>query len=688
MGTLKLTNETGVSISKDLIGLFFEDINFAADGGLYAEMIENRSFEAKDAFGTPGYFYTIDDPGYAWKPYSEGDKEPRLQYIQGAPVSEANPHYLRITATEAGQGFENKAYDGIALKRGMKYNVSFYARCVTYRGEYFKISVIKDGEVFASVKVNAVGSLPYLPFTDLPGLDDNGYEKHFSYLADKVKEINKLNDGTRVRQNSWVKYEAELIAERDVRGAGFVVSLDAEGAVDFDLISVIPEDAVEGIFRKDLFDALEELNPAFIRFPGGCIVEGISLENRYRWKRTVGDIKDRKYIPNLWAFDDDREKESQGLDVQRPDSHYGQSYGLGFYEFFVLCEKLGAKALPVMNIAVACQFRSTEVVPIDSPEFNEYVQDALDLIEFANGPVDSVWGGLRAKMGHPESFNLTMIGIGNEQWETKYLDFYDRYDRFAKAIQEKYPEIKLVGSAGPMVENVMSDDAWDKIREKAKTNKDYCYAVDEHYYVSPKWMYEHSNFYDTYPRQVGVFAGEYAAHTEKRENNMEGALAEAALLCGLEKNADVIKLASYAPLFNRVGHSQWKPDMIWFDDVNVYRTPSYQVQKLFSNNMGVCTMPMHGQEKELQAEEIYVSVVRAKNGDTIIKAVNPSSIDKELGLLDESGMPIIKEAAVQILKGENEYPIPCLEESYVSECAMKVEGKIVLPAKTFAVIRF
>ena len=680
---MQITDKKGVKITPEMIGLFFEDINFAADGGLYAEMIENRSFEAKEGFGTPGNFYSVDDNGYAWEPYAaDGQDNPRMQYIMGTPLSEANPHYLRFTATEAGQGFSNKAYDGIRLHKGMKYKVSFYARCVDYAGSDFVISVNKDGKTYAETTVEAVKAIPYVPFSDLK----IEMEKKDPVMSAQMEKLKMLDTDKMCRCNDWIKYDAVLTADDDVAGAKFTIALDGAGVIEFDLISMIPEDAVKGIFRRDLYEALAAIKPGFIRFPGGCIVEGISLENRYRWKRTVGELKDRKYIPNLWAFDDDRSK--TGWDVKRPDSHYGQSFGIGFYEYFLLCELLGAKALPVLSIGTACQFRSTQLVASDSEEFDEYVQDALDLIEFANGPVNSKWGALRAKMGHPESFGLDMISVGNEQWESQYVDLYRRHQIFEKAIHEKYPDMRILGTAGPFLDSPITEDAWKFYNNEFKANPNTCYAVDEHYYVSPQWMYDHVDYYDDYPRDIAVFAGEYAAHTTDRQNNMESALAEAALLTGIEKNADVVKLASYAPLFNRVGHSQWKPDMIWFDDEKVYLTPNYYVQMLFANHVGDETIPMNGQEKELRKDGIYVSLSRTQQGETILKVVNVNDSEYTLPLTDGEGVPVEAIAHAWILEGTGEIPEGMPEITDVRETNVQIIGEVTVLAQSFIVLRF
>jgi len=675
---LQIPSKKGEKVSPDLIGLFFEDINFAGDGGLYAEMIENRSFEARNTFGSPGYFYAEDDFGYAWSPVGTASGIPRMQYVSGTPLSVKNPHYLRLTSYEAGQGFKNKAYDGIVLKEGLTYNVSFYARPVFFKGESVTVRIEKDGKIVSEGTVAIKPVAPYMPFADLEEVWDldpnNGWEA-------KIIESRSYDMTKYARQNDWLKYEVELTAKEDVRNADFVIIPNGTGVIEFDFISMIPGDAVCGIFRKDLYDALESLNPGFIRFPGGCVVEGISLETRYPWKDTLCKPIDRKYIPNLWAYDDDRFQTD--IDHQRPDSHYGQSFGIGFYEYFLLCELLGAKALPVLCIGAACQFRSTEILPIDSPEFREYVQDALDLVEFANGDVNTKWGAVRASLGHPEPFNLTYVAIGNEQWETRYLDFYARYDIIEKAVHEKYPDILLLGSAGPNVSMGIARDAWEYYRKNNETNPSHCFAVDEHYYVSPEWLYDHYNFYDSYPRNVGVFAGEYAAHPSDKENTMEGALAEAALLCGIEKNSDIVKLASYAPLFNRIGHSQWKPDMIWFDDKDIFVSPSYQVQKLFANNLGETIIPLEGQEIELSKEKIYVSLTEASDGRKILKAVNAGNDSYSLGLDGVSA-----DAEVQVLQSAGSRPEGHPEPSEIVSSTVEINGSVTLEPQKFYVITF
>lgn len=400
-----------------------------------------------------------------------------------------------------------------------------------------------------------------------------------------------------------------------------------------------------------------------------------------------------------------------------------QSYGIGFYEYFLLCELLSSKKrackpLPILNIGVACQFRSYEVVPVDSEEFQQYVQDALDLIEFANGAVSTKWGKLRAEMGHPESFNLEMIGIGNEQWESGAVDLAPRYLAFEKAIHEKYPEIKTIGTAGPFIKNEMHAQAWDFYHKQGKSNKKIAFAVDEHYYVAPQWLYDNVALYDDYPRDIAVFAGEYAAHDDNLSNSIEGAVAEAAMMTGMERNGDVVKLASYAPLFNRIGHSQWTPDMIWFDADKVVLTPTYYVQKMFSDYSGVEALELNGQEKVLRENKLYISAVKAADGKKIVKIANAGDEAQTLALFDEKNNALKCSAEIaslaaksgkakkvvptdavdtsagnKVLKGSIMSNLEVCQKRAPEEAAFKTEkislsGAVSIPAKAFVVISF
>lgn len=649
---LYLSDKKGVPVQEGMIGLFFEDINYAADGGLYAEMIENRSFEFVDCYGTVGDYYTKQDSGYGWSATAD-NKEGRMEYVMGSPVDRANPHYLRFTAGEAGQGFANKAYGGIRLEKGKTYHVSFYARMAAYQGN-LEVSVKKEGRIYAKAAVSCIHA------------PQNTWQQ-------------------------WHRYEVVLTAEEDVLGAAFVISLTQKGIVEFDFISMMPADAVAGIFRKDLFELLKGLHPGFLRFPGGCIIEGNTLENRYRWKESVGRPEGRRSNFNRWAVHET--KEENGWHTRY--SHYNQSLGLGYYEYFLLCEMIGAKPLPVLNVGLACQYQSCELVEMEDPAFAEFIQDALDLVEFANGSPDTYWGGLRARMGHPGSFHMTMMGIGNEQWQTDKVDFFARYKAFEAAIHEKYPEMKLIGSAGPDITSERYDLAWDFYKKEVPRKENFCYAVDEHYYVKPEWFYEHTDFYDKYPRDVKVFSGEYAAHPENGMNNpkantMGGALAEAAFLTGVERNADVVVLASYAPLFARIGYTQWSPDMIWFDETGAYGTPSYYVQKLYGENMGTVTIAMDGQERQLRRERIYANVsLDERKRELIIKAVNHNDSEKVLKLAAADGWKVCGPMRLQVLSGaENDFnSIQEPDKVAVKEMEAEFADGLRLPAESFVVVR-
>lgn len=649
---LFLSGKKGVPIQKDMIGLFFEDINYAADGGLYAEMLENRSFAFQDCWGTVGDYYTKHDPGYGWSA-TQDCGQGRMDYVTGSPLTRENPYYLRFTADYVGQGFANKAYEGVRLEKGKQYRASFYARCVSYEGD-LTVSVVKDRVRFASADVACVHA------------PQGSWQK-------------------------WVRYEAVLEAKEDVRGAQFVIALTAPGVVEFDFVSLMPCDAVAGVFRKDLFDLLKGLHPGFLRFPGGCIIEGNTLENRYRWKESVGAPEHRRVNFNRWAVHDTKPENGYHTCY----SHYNQSLGLGYYEYFLLCELIGAKPLPVLNVGLACQYQSYELVEMDDPAFGEFIQDALDLIEFANGSPETKWGALRAQMGHPAPFGMTMMGIGNEQWQTEKIDFFARYEAFEKAIHDKYPEMRLIGSAGPDITSERYEAAWSFYKEAAPKKENFVYAVDEHYYVKPEWFYDHTNFYDEYPRNVKVFSGEYAAHpvngmNRPDANTLGGALAEAAFLTGVERNADVVVLASYAPLFARVGYAQWSPDMIWFDDARAYGTPSYYVQKLYGENLGTVTLALDGQEKALRAQDVYAdATLDEEKNEIIVKAVNHSAGAKELALRLGDALAPAGTVKLSVLSGaESDYNCITAPDTVTpQETEAPFDGKLSLPAYSFTVAR-
>lgn len=650
---IKIGAEKKARIQEGMMGLFFEDINYAADGGLYAEMLENRSFEFLKATGDYGDYQTEYDGGYAWSAYPQGAGA-GLRCVSGSPHSEENPHYMRLQTKEPGEGMQNGAYDGIYLKEGMEYHLAFWARPVKFQGD-FDVFIEKDGARCAGARISAA-------------------------------------DGQEETYNHFRRYEAVLRAERAVERGTFALCLSEPGTVEFDFVSLFPGDAVCGIFRRDLFELLKEMRPGFLRFPGGCIVEGNTLANRYRFKDSLKPQWARRNNWNRWAVHGN----SQQNNYESSYSHYNQTLGLGYYEYFLLCELIGAKPLPVLNVGFACQYQTDEMVARNSPEFQEFLQDALDLIEFANGDESTPWGAVRAQMGHAKPFGLTMVGVGNEQWQTQEADFFERYELFEKTIHQHAPYIRLIGSAGPDVTSEKYRKAWDFYHAN-EDKKDFVYAVDEHYYVKPEWLYEHVDFYDRYSRKVKVFSGEYAAHPEgnfsapEARNTLEGALAEAAFLTGVERNADVVVLASYAPLFARRGYVQWAPDMIWFDAARSCGSPSYHVQKMYARNMGDAVLDTFGGEKEAKGEGIYYSAsISEKEQELIVKIVNAKEQAQNVPLELPEEWRKGQKVYATILAGENKNAYNSLEEPEKAapfEKEFESPEAVTLPPLSFAVLR-
>ena len=571
---ITITQEGKVPVATGGLGLFFEDINYSLDGGLYAQMLENRNFEAKRASGKKDDFTVVQDGCYAWR--AAGNVA--LKIKDDRPLFAENPHYLRVEAKEAGAGVVNKAYDGVYLKKGMRYKLSFWLRSYDYRAQV-RAGVYSGGEAAFEVKAK-------------PRADGR-----------------------------WHKYEYTVRAKEDCAGAEFRFTLSAAGTLHVDWFSLMPENAVLGLFRRDLVEMLQELKPGFLRFPGGCIVEGNTLANRYLWKYSVGQTERRKHNWSRWAVHGASEENG----FCTPYSHYGQTLGVGYYEYFLLSEYLGAKPLPVVSVGIACQYMSTEVIPVDDPAFETIVQEALDVVEFANGAKDTVWGRVRAEMGHPEPFGLEYLGVGNEQWEENGNEFYRRFEVLERRIHEKYPDVKIIGTAGPTVDSDTHRGAWAWTRENLEKNPDFVYATDEHFYVPPAWLYANADVYDGYPRGARVYAGEYAAHVAEAgagqfnapgSNVWEGALAEAAFMTGMERNADVVVMKSYAPLFARIGYTQWSPDLIWFDGASAFGSASYYVQKLYSLYTGDVSYKV-----KTDAPETYASAT--SRGDLFfLKVVN------------------------------------------------------------------
>jgi len=450
---------------------------------------------------------------------------------------------------------------------------------------------------------------------------------------------------------NWKRITTTLRANATDSKARLDLILEDQGTVDLDMVSLFPRKTWKnrpGGLRADMVQMLADLKPGFMRFPGGCIVEGNVLSNRYQWKTTIGPVAERKLIINRWNFEF----------KHRPTPDYFQSFGLGFFEFFQLCEDIGAEPLPILNCGMACQFNSGELCPLGQLE--PYIQDALDLVEFANGPVASTWGAKRAAMGHPRPFNLKLLGIGNENWEAPYIE---RYARFHQVLKAKHPEIQLISSAGPSPDDKRFHYAWPKLRELRAD------IVDEHCYANPKWFFENTHRFDTYDRNgPKVFFGEYAAQSDKvvsvnNRNNWECALSEAAFMIGLERNADVVCMSSYAPLFAHEDAWQWRPNLIWVDNLRSYGTPNYYVQQLFSRNRGDRVLPVKLEAPEAGRAKLFASATRDEaKREVIFKLVNGHNAPATVELNLAGAKKVSAKAKLLVLTGglrdENSFEQP------------------------------
>ena len=584
-----LSNKPGADVHPTMWGVFFEDINFAADGGIYAELVKNRSFE-----------FSL--PMTGWRLLSMQNGTGRMVANFYSPARLSNPHFMRVYLDPAVGTFTftNEGFRGMGIKKDGKYNFSVSARL---SGD----SDIKMTAELISPEGKPTGK------AELSGFS-----------------------------GTWNTFQASFIASQTEPEAQLKLTLSGKGSIDLDMISLFPDDTWKGCkngLRKDIVEMIAGLKPGFVRFPGGCIVEGRDLTNRYQWKTTVGPVEDRRTIINRWN--------NEMQNRQAPD--YFQSFGLGFFEYFLLAEDMGAEPLPILNCGMSCQFNAAEVVPLN--ELDPYVQDALDLIEFANGEVTSKWGRLRAEMGHPGRFNLKFIGIGNEQWDEQYIE---RYKVFEKVLKSQHPEIKIVSGSGPSASGRFFDYAWNELK---KLSPD---LIDEHYYMPPEWFLKNATRYDNYDRNgIKVFAGEYAAHGKETtepesRNTWLSALCEAAFMTGLERNSDVVQMASYAPLLAHVDAWQWRPDLIWFDNLSTIGTPNYYIQKLFSNYRGTKVVPVLTEGKPLTGQDsLYASgTIDSKSGKLYVKVVNSSGKKKPV-ILSLGVLSYGKEAVKETLKSDN-----------------------------------
>ncbi|MDN5289388.1 MAG: alpha-L-arabinofuranosidase [Mucilaginibacter sp.] len=610
-------NQEKAHILSTMYGIFFEDINMAADGGVYAELVKNRSFE-------------FAEPLAAWTEQKKDGGEGTIEVINRSAERPENPHIIKVNVkSDAGYyGLSNEGFRGMGIKKDEEYSFSLYAR--------------QESETNVKLSI------------ELHGAD--GALIGNAELTPTDKE--------------WKRYNVKFKATATVQKAQLYVWLSGKGIIDMDMISLFPEHTWKnrpGGLRADLVQKLDDMKPGFLRFPGGCIVEGRELNNRYQWKKSIGDIDKRENIINRWN--------TEFKHRLTPD--YYQTFGLGFMEYFLTAEDIGASPLPILNCGMACQYNTAEMV--DVKDLDPYVQDALDLIEFANGDASTKWGKLRTDLGHPAPFNLKMLGVGNEQWGEQYIE---RWKVFTKAIKGKYPDIKIVSALGPAPKG----PEFDLLNKTFRSlNAD---ILDEHYYAVPKWFLDNAKRYDNYDRKgPKIFAGEYAAQSvntgsPKNKNTWECALAEAAFMTGLERNADVVNMASYAPLFAHVEGWQWTPDLIWFDNLNSYGTPNYYVQQLFSLNKGTDVVPLLLNNEAVAGQDgCYATASLDKNtNELIIKFVNSGATAQNVSFAINGSKGYQKEAKLITLRSDKKDAENSLTDPKAIspvQGTIKVDGKVL-----------
>ncbi len=610
-------------ISDKLIGIFFEDINYGADGGLYAELVQNRDFEylPSDRGGDAAWNALT-----AWSSSGKGS----LAIDTVAPLHPNNPHYAAVKSAEGGFYVRNEGFDGIPVAKGKTYRFSVKGRV----------------RVPTSVEVRLVA--------------DGG-----KVLASKRIAM---------KSGKWASYKADLKPSATEASARLELLFAPGTDADIDMVSLFPAETFKGRengLRKDLAETLAAIRPRFVRFPGGCVAHGDGIENIYDWKGSVGPLEARKPLRNLWG--------------------YHQTRGLGYHEYFLFCEDIGAEPLPVLAAGVPCQNSGSGNHAASCPlellgqqngipmeDMLAYVADVLDLIEYANGDVSTEWGRRRAEAGHPEPFNLKYIGIGNEDMITEV--FEPRFKMIFDAVRAAHPEITVIGTVGPFYEGTDYDRGWELARKLEVP------MVDEHYYVAPGWLIYNQDYYDSYPRGgTQVYLGEYASHLPGRPNNIETALSDALYLTAVERNADVVAMTSYAPLLAKDGHTQWRPDMIYFDNTTVRPTPEYYVQRLYGTNSGDMYVPSAvevASDNDKVRARIGVSVVRdTEAGEYVLKLVNllPAEValDIDLDALGARGGKV---------KGRRISGSPADEDAADTEVVVGLPHA-VMPPYSFTVLR-
>ena len=619
--TITVDNSKSKKISDMLIGVFFEDINYAADGGLYAELLQNRDFEyaLNDKEGRDKTWNSTK----AWHVSGNGAT---FSIDSVSSIHSNNSHYAVLKTTEVGAGLVNEGFDGIAIKSGEKYDFTVYASNPDHKSKKLRIRLMgKNGENYGETTIPASST-------------------------------------------GWEKFDAVLTAIQTATDAQLKIVPLTAGTVNLDMISLFPKKTFKSRkngLRSDLAQAIADIHPRFIRFPGGCVAHGDGLGNIYRWKNTIGPLESRKPQKNLWG--------------------YHQTAGLGYFEYFQFCEDIGAAPLPVIAAGVPCQNSATggagQQGGIPLCDMNNYIQDVLDLIEWANGDAKTRWGKIRAEAGHPKPFNLKYVGIGNEDLINDI--FEERFALIYNAVKEKHPEITVIGTVGPSFEGTDYTEGW-KIATKLQVP-----MVDEHYYQSPGWFIHNQDYYDKYDRsKPKVYLGEYASHLPGRVTNIETALSEALYLTACERNGDVVVMTSYAPLLAKEGHTQWNPDLIYFNNANVKPTVDYFVQQLYGQNPGDTYLANEvriSDKSESVRIRVAVSSVRdSKSNDLIVKLVNmlPVSVNTEVCL---TGMDAINHSATRIVLSG----VPTDKEArpVTDQIAVSSEFPCTLPAYSFTVIR-
>ena len=620
--SLSLTGESK-PISTDLIGIFFEDINYSADGGLYAELIQNRDFEYNNldhGEWNAKSFWEFKGEGASWEISTD------------SPIHANNSHYA-VLKSEKGASLSNNGFDGIVVKKGDTYDMSLFAKSMNGKRQTITV-MLKDGDkTLASTTI-------------------------------------------KVSSESWKQFNSILTPTADADKASLTISLNGEGNIGLDFISLFPQKTFKNRqngLRADLAQILADIKPRFIRFPGGCVSHGNGLENMYRWIETVGPIWERKSQSNIWG--------------------YHQSKGLGFYEYFQFCEDIGAEPLPVLPAGVCCQNSSRgghgQQGGLPMSEMDDYAQELMNLIDWANGdPKTSKYAKLRAEAGHPAPFNLKYLGVGNEDLISDV--FVERFNYLNKKIKAKYPNIQVVGTVGPFFEGSDYEYGWELARDEKID------IVDEHYYVNPGWYIHSQNYYDIYDREgTKVYLGEWAS----RGNRLENALAEALHVTNLERNGDVVVMSSYAPLLAKHGHTQWNPDLIYFNNTDVFPTVNYYVQQLCGNNSGsryvygdmtvkATVEGRNGNTMEVSNEaaslRVRSSVVTdEKSGDMIIKLVNITPFDTPVDLKFET-KDYQSQAETSVISGK---PSDTDIKPVLSHLSVTENTTYTAPAYSFSVIR-